>query len=196
MIGATYRVVVGIDFTRTSEVAFAEALALARDRVGAELHVAHVVAERDAARGARLAIDERALDDAYMRLRVLVDEMSRAGEESFQVHVGYHVRLGKPAEALHQVAVDLDADVIVVGTAGKHGVERLLLGSVAERVVSIAHAPVLVARAKDFTGLPKTALPDPVRPGAPLHARRGDLISSSELVDFGPARPAHISGLI
>ncbi len=69
-------------------------------------------------------------------------------------NVSMHIRFGRPAEALAQVAVDYDGDVIVVGTHGRRGFEKLMLGSVAERVLHIAHCPVLVARPKDYRGLP------------------------------------------
>ena len=42
-------------------------------------------------------------------------------------------------------ARDLEADVIVMGSHGRHGIEKLL-GSVAQRVLSHAHGPVMVVR--------------------------------------------------
>ena len=94
------------------------------------------------------------------------------------------------------VAVDVEADLIVVGTHGARGVERLLLGSVAQAIVRSAKLPVLVARPKRLAGLPKTPGIDAPRPGAPLHAEREDMHASSELVDVGGHTPSHIAGLI
>jgi hypothetical protein len=59
-----------------------------------------------------------------------------------------HLRLNAAAEEIAQLASDLEADLVVVGTHGRRGVRRLLIGSVAERVVRLAHCPVLVVRPK------------------------------------------------
>ena len=58
------------------------------------------------------------------------------------------VEEGAPAEKIVDVAQKRDVDVIVMGTAGKTGFNRFLLGSVAERVVRGAPCPVMVIRRK------------------------------------------------
>jgi nucleotide-binding universal stress UspA family protein len=50
---------------------------------------------------------------------------------------------GPPAPAIVQVAVRQKVDLIVIGTHGRTGVKRFLLGSVAERVVRTSRKPVL-----------------------------------------------------
>lgn len=50
--------------------------------------------------------------------------------------------------ALEQEAVRWQADTIVVGSQGKHGLARILLGSVAERTVKLSHRTVIVVRAQ------------------------------------------------
>ena len=55
-----------------------------------------------------------------------------------------HVREAEPAAAIMDLATELGVDLIVVGTHGRRGLERLLLGSVAEAVVRRATCPVLV----------------------------------------------------
>jgi len=57
--------------------------------------------------------------------------------------LGHHV-----ADLIADEAVRWPADLIVIGTHGRHGVRRLLLGSVAERVVRIAMTPVLLIRGR------------------------------------------------
>jgi nucleotide-binding universal stress UspA family protein len=56
------------------------------------------------------------------------------------------IRLGSPANEVVQYAADQQADLIVVGSRGHGAVKRLLMGSVADRVVHLAHGPVLVVR--------------------------------------------------
>jgi nucleotide-binding universal stress UspA family protein len=62
--------------------------------------------------------------------------------------VALHPRFGDPAEEIVNAAAALDVDVLFVGTKGRSGVDRLLLGSVAEQVVRSAGCPVQVVRPK------------------------------------------------
>jgi universal stress protein A len=57
------------------------------------------------------------------------------------------VTTGDPAEAILQIAQDRDVDLIVIGTHGRTGLQHMVLGSVAEKVVRHARCPVLVVRA-------------------------------------------------
>jgi hypothetical protein len=68
----------------------------------------------------------------------------------------------------------------------------LILGSVAEELVRSARVPVLVARAKDFTGLTPSQRPEAARPGEDVH-RAG--LTWRGHIEFRP-RTSHISGLV
>ena len=57
-----------------------------------------------------------------------------------------HFLPGKPVDAIVKFAAKMNADLIVLGTQGRTGLPRTLIGSVAERVVRHAHCPVLVVR--------------------------------------------------
>ena len=59
------------------------------------------------------------------------------------------IHVGKPATEIVKAAKDWPADLIVVGSHGRGGVERLLLGSVAEAVMRHASCPVLVVRVEE-----------------------------------------------
>jgi nucleotide-binding universal stress UspA family protein len=63
-------------------------------------------------------------------------------------HVEQLVEVGDAADAICRVADRLRVDVIVVGSHGRTGIGRLLLGSVSEHVVRHAPCPVLVVRAR------------------------------------------------
>jgi nucleotide-binding universal stress UspA family protein len=189
------RIVVGADSSATGDNALREAMKLCRLLPGSELHVANVIhVERslhDAERIDQLATILRE------RISALREHVSRVcappgGEPAFKQETVFHVRLGEPAEALHQVAVDCDADLIVVGTHARKGLGKLLLGSVAEALIRIAHVPVLVARPKDFSELPRTERPEPTRPGDDL---RSHGLSDRLHLEFVP-RTTHISGLV
>ena len=53
---------------------------------------------------------------------------------------------GRPFEQIIGFAKSLDVDIIVMGTYGRRGAERILLGSVAERVIEYSQCPVLVVK--------------------------------------------------
>jgi nucleotide-binding universal stress UspA family protein len=109
----------------------------------ATLHVVSVV-ETDVAFSE--AISEQILDDLEKRGQQAVDAVAeRAGERGVSdVHTA--VVRGTPHRAILDYAADHDADLVVVGTHGRTGLNRLLLGSVAERVLRTAERPVLVVR--------------------------------------------------
>jgi nucleotide-binding universal stress UspA family protein len=53
---------------------------------------------------------------------------------------------GRPFEQIVHIANGLNMDLIVMGTYGRRGADRILIGSVAERVIEYAHCPVLVVK--------------------------------------------------
>ncbi len=53
---------------------------------------------------------------------------------------------GRPFEQIVHLANGLNMDLIVMGTYGRRGADRILIGSVAERVIEYAHCPVLVIK--------------------------------------------------
>lgn len=189
------RIAVGVDFTETGDHALRHAMRLTRQLPDSELHVIYVV------RAEKTLHNAKKLDELSTQLRGKVDELRAhvaqicappSGAEPFSQEIVFHARLGEPAAALHQTAVDIDADLIVVGTHGRTGVEKLILGSVAEELVRNAHVPVVVAHPKDYSKLPKTERLDPARPGEDLHSTG---ISHRLHLSFAP-RISHISGLV
>jgi nucleotide-binding universal stress UspA family protein len=58
------------------------------------------------------------------------------------------IDLGEPSRRALAVAVELP-DLVVMGTRGRHGIERALLGSVTEKIVRLSPAPVLTMRTRD-----------------------------------------------
>jgi nucleotide-binding universal stress UspA family protein len=189
------RIVVGVDLSETGDHALWHAVQLARNLPASELHITHVIAADPGLH------DARKLAEIADELRPRLDELRKhvttvcappVGSQPFHVDCAFHVRIGNPASAIHQVAVDVDADLIVVGTHGRSGVEKLILGSVAEELVRTAHVPVLVARLKNFADLSKSDHLEPARPGQHMRASG---ISDRAHLEFVP-RTAHISGLI
>ncbi|TYL36489.1 universal stress protein [Natronococcus pandeyae] len=71
----------------------------------------------------------------------VVDEAERMG-----VDVVTAVELGIPHETINEYALENDVDMIVMGTHGRTGLDHVLIGSIAERVVRTSPVPVLTVR--------------------------------------------------
>jgi len=71
-----------------------------------------------------------------------VEEIEAAGSSVAQTHL----RVGNPDEEIVALGEELGAGLIVVGSRGRGGIRRALMGSVSDSVVRHAHCPVLVVR--------------------------------------------------
>lgn len=149
MSNPPYVIVAAIDYSEPSERAFEKALELAADKANAELHILNVcVSEMDFRNGigasppsARSA--EHCLQEHVAR--TVSAFQARTGCTPFKRLVT-HVRFDEPGLEIAQLAVDVAADLVVLGTHDRHGLPRLLLGSVAEAVARLAPCSVLIVR--------------------------------------------------
>lgn len=143
---------VPVDFSPPSQRAMAWAFDYGQ-RAPCDVHLLHVV-ER------HLSFADLT-DPGVGSLRAELDEVSRAAEvELAQMaptaeargRIGtlhHHVAIGRPADEIVRLAAKLDADLIVMGTHGLTGaVERLFVGSVAQKVVRAAPCTVVCVKAK------------------------------------------------
>jgi nucleotide-binding universal stress UspA family protein len=89
-----------------------------------------------------VATDQRLRDDAEANARQVRNQLDASG-----VSANVEVKVGQPDQTLVNTAKELASDLIVMGRHGRSGLERLLLGSVSERVIGHATCPVLVVTA-------------------------------------------------
>jgi nucleotide-binding universal stress UspA family protein len=150
-----YVLVVGTDYSEGATLAFERALQLASEKTGAEVHVVNVLTrlQSDSWIDGAVKPAEAALvswKEAAARLNSYVNKVTEPWRASGKapMRVIMHQRLDGPAREVAQLAADLEADLVVVGTHGRTGLARLALGSVAEEVVRLAPCPVLVVRPK------------------------------------------------
>ena len=114
---------------------------------GAKLHAIYVV---DTAAFASIPMDA-AWESMYELLRQEGDEATKyvaEKAESEGVEIERLTVEGHPADELIKYAENNSIDMIILGTIGKSGLDRFLLGSVAEKVVRNSKIPVLVVRGK------------------------------------------------
>jgi len=72
--------------------------------------------------------------------------LDKVKEMAGGIEVEAHIIQGKPSSAITDFAAKSGIDLIVMGARGKSGIEELLLGSVADRVIRTANCPVLVVK--------------------------------------------------
>lgn len=190
-----FPVVVGVDFTEASAYAIQEAAQLSRYLPSIELNFVHVVPAPADLHNARV-IDELSerLNRTLAKFENFVrDVLFVFGAQSPQGHeLAFHMRVGVPSREIHQVAVDSDAEMIIVGKDQVQGLRRLFHRTTVEGLLRMAHVPVVVARQKDFRGLERSAAPDAARPGQEL-LESG--ITTYSYVGDAPRTP-HVSGMI
>jgi nucleotide-binding universal stress UspA family protein len=78
----------------------------------------------------------------------LLDSIRHIQPVAKPIPIEYRVEPGDPGEVILRVAAELDCAMIVMGSAGKNWLERLVLGSTAEQVLRAAVCPVLIVKAK------------------------------------------------
>jgi nucleotide-binding universal stress UspA family protein len=136
-----------VDGSETSQCGLQEAIDLAKDQQArvAIVHVIDIVVIDGAGEFSEKYIDtmrEYARDTIEQARKTAQAAGIEAEVQSPEiVTTAYHV-----ADTIAKAAQDWKADLLVVGTHGRRGVNRLLLGSVAERVVRLAPCPLLLVR--------------------------------------------------
>ncbi len=135
------------DFSQGADQAFPHAAALASWHE-AELHVLNVTEDRSkGSSNADFPVSEATLSgllsvEGEPPQHVDLDALTLVQEQ--REHTS-------PPEAIVEYAEDLDIDLVVAGTHGRRGLQRLLIGSVAEEVLRTAPCPVLTVRTGDDT---------------------------------------------
>ena len=91
-------------------------------------------------------LEHQAVDEAMQRLEAIAHSASaHAKARERQLMVECTIRIGRAADCILEEAETGSVERIIVGTHGRRGLGRLVMGSVAELVVRKAHVPVLVA---------------------------------------------------
>jgi glycine betaine transporter len=91
--------------------------------------------------------------DAAARDEAIFERLRQFYAPTHPIETRYMIRDGKPADAILQAAHEVGSDLIVMGTDGRTGLDRFLLGSVAEAVLRRAHCPVATMRSSLATHL-------------------------------------------
>jgi len=147
------KILIPTDGSDTAEVAVEHALDLA-ETYGAELHTLYVV-DTDSM---SLSLGPEQLDRIEQGNWGEMDEVRERAEGATRVvadrgrergiDVVEHVASGRPHSVIEEYAEDHDVDLVVMGSHGRSGIRRALLGSVTERTLRSTDIPVLVVDAR------------------------------------------------
>ena len=129
------------DFSHASDAALEHAEALAKQSA-ARLLIVHVEEPPLAYGGGELYYGLP--EPSSERILKMLEDVKPADPK---VPFAHRLTMGDPAGEIVRIAADEGAEMIVLGTHGRSGMNRMLMGSVAEAVVRRAHCPVLVYRA-------------------------------------------------
>jgi nucleotide-binding universal stress UspA family protein len=142
--------IVGADFGETGDEAIRLGLQQLADSAAQAMFVVHVLAID----GASSPRAEAPSDPDAHTVQMVAESLAlRVSQIALREHLPYHrelvrveVRKGHVQQALLDAAREHHAELLIVGTHGRHGIDRLLAGSIAESLVRRAPCSVLVAR--------------------------------------------------
>ena len=140
-------ILVPTDLSEGAEQALDYACELART-LGAKIHLLNVIGVP--ALGVPelgVALTASMIDELVTGNQEAIERLARTHCPAQRGHV--MVRTGDARDVINQTAKELGVDLIVMGTHGRRGISRALLGSVAENVVRTAPCAVLTVRLRD-----------------------------------------------
>lgn len=134
------------DFSEGASNALPYAVEIAK-KYGARLYMLHII--YDIATASGWYVPHASFDEMYKELEAgAKKELERFGLEQIRdlKDIEYTVMRGIPYEEILKFAKEKGIDLIIIGTHGRKGIDRVLFGSTAERVVRNAECPVLTVR--------------------------------------------------
>jgi nucleotide-binding universal stress UspA family protein len=145
------RILVPVDGSRTAAAGLREAVRLAFGNNQAKICLLHVMDPLPAMQGMEMLVTEQVLENMEgFGKKILKDAKSLVQRHGIGVDAVFHRQAtGRTSDAIVRQARKWRADVIVMGTHGRRGVSRIVMGSDAEAVVRSAPAPVLLVRSGD-----------------------------------------------
>ena len=140
-------ILVPVDFSQHSEAALDYAVELSV-KLGAKVHLLNVIGVP--AMGVPelgVALTASFIESIVKESQAALDKLADARRSKATIGDAM-LRTGDARDVILQTAEEVGAELIVMGTHGRRGVGRMLLGSIAEAVVRTASCPVLTVRTK------------------------------------------------
>ncbi len=141
-------IVLAVDGSEQAKMATQAAAELSA-ATGSEVHVIYVQPSPERLYGHHLyseEIKESLLEQARTEARAFLDEQAEAVGSGGGSVAQTYLATGRPDEEIIELAEEIGAGTVVIGSRGLEGIRRALLGSVSESVLHHAHCPVMVVR--------------------------------------------------
>ncbi len=148
LIHEIHNVVTPVDFSDNSRL-IAESSAYLAGKFGASMHLVFVVQNFEDYSGFFVpqmtlpSLEGELAESAETKMASFCGEMLEYSQAAGVKNLDYKVLMGDVAEKLVEYATDVEADLIVMGTHGYKGLEKIMFGSVAAKVVRGAPCPVM-----------------------------------------------------
>lgn len=147
------------DFSEYSKVALDICLGVARC-MKTKLYVLHIIEKFPhyyshlLSSAVHANMKQKLEENALERIKAMIPAELLDGVDVIPI-----VRFGKPFLEIIQVAKEENVDLLAIGTHGRAGMDRIILGSVAERIARKARCPVMVVRGKKYVGFKRIIVP-------------------------------------
>ncbi|MBN1572146.1 MAG: universal stress protein [Deltaproteobacteria bacterium] len=138
------KIIVPIDFSETSDLLMEYAVTFV-EKFGAKLYIIHIV--EDFSRYSYIAVPHVSLDRVMEEiLKVAEMELKDYCSKKLEGKTDYELILsrGDAYKEILRFSEEKDADLILIGSHGQSGLERVLFGSTAERVIRNAKCPIMM----------------------------------------------------
>ena len=148
IISEIKKVVTPVDFSDNSKI-IAESAAYFARKFNASMHLVFVVQNFEDYSGffvpqmSMPTLEGELVEGAELKMASFCEEMEDFSSKSGVSELTFKVFMGDVAEQIVEYASDLESDLIIMGTHGYKGLEKIMFGSVAGKVVRNASCPVL-----------------------------------------------------
>jgi len=148
IINEVKKVVTPVDFSDNSRL-IAESSAYMAGKFGASMHLVFVVQNFEDYSGffvpqmSMPSLEGELVESAEVKMSSFCSEMQEFCESTGVSELDYKVFMGDVAEQIVNYAAEMSSDLIIMGTHGYKGLEKIMFGSVADKVVRSASCPVL-----------------------------------------------------
>ena len=148
IINEVKKVVTPVDFSDNSRL-IAESSAYMAGKFGASMHLVFVVQNFEDYSGffvpqmSMPSLEGELVESAEVKMSSFCSEMQEFCESAGVSELDYKVFMGDVAEQIVNYAAEMSSDLIIMGTHGYKGLEKIMFGSVADKVVRSASCPVL-----------------------------------------------------
>jgi len=138
-------ILVPTDGSKCSNKAVGFAGSLAR-KLSAKVHVLFASETNYAGPWYYYVLDDVVADKIRKKGKAIVDDTAQELRDLGVQHVEGHLEEGHPGDLIVEMAKELGADLIVMGTHGRRGLERALMGSVAREVANTTSIPLVLVK--------------------------------------------------